>query len=500
MITLDTIKLPTILLKPAMPLPTNRRDFFYQSLLLSAGLACANKPLQAIEPAALTSVKLANDEISHAVLGCRIRGKVHAREFAKIPGVRIAYLCDPDSELVSSLATEIEKEFGYRPKTCSDMRQIFTEDSIHTVSVATPNHWHALATVWAMQAGKDVYVEKPVCHTVEEGSRMVQTARKHNRICQAGTQNRSIGAHAEIVKYIAAGELGTIDLARTIIYGPRGSIGKKGEYSPPPQVDFDLWLGPANREKLDRPQLHYDWHWSWDTGNGELGNNNIHYMDLVRWMLGLKGLGDSVLSVGGRVGYIDAGETPNTQLVFHRFGSQTIIQEVRGLKSMPYHPKLQGGWIIEGSKGIIAGTSLFDPEGNLLKTFSGNSQNHFANFIQAVRGRDRSLLTADIEEAHLSSSLCHIGNISYRLGSTISPTDLVERIKQQNFHEDCTRTTESMLAHLDENSVDFELTPLTLGKHLVLEPNSERFIDPAANSLLSRRYREPFVLPIEENL
>jgi len=493
-----SFKSTTILLNPAMTLPSNRRDFFYQSLLLAAGAACANGPLQAAQPATSTSVALANDEISHAVLGCRIRGKVHAREFAKISGVRIAYLCDPDSELVATLATEIEKDFGYRPKTCSDMRQIFTDESVDTVSVATPNHWHALATIWAMQAGKDVYVEKPVCHTVEEGRRMVQTARKHNRICQAGTQNRSIGAHAEIVKYIAAGELGTVDLARTIIYGPRGSIGKKGEYPLPPQVDFNLWLGPANNEKLERPQLHYDWHWSWDTGNGELGNNNIHYMDLVRWMLGLKGLGDSVLSLGGRVGYVDAGETPNTQLVFHRFGTKTIIQEVRGLKSKPY--KLAGGWIIEGTEGIIAGTSLFAKDGQLIKTFTGENQNHFANFIQAVRQRDRSLLTADIEEAHLSSSLCHIGNISYRLGTTVSPTDLLENLSLQNLPPECTSTTKEMLDHLDDHSVDYQATPLTLGKRLILEPNTERFVDPSANALLARRYRKPFVLPIEENV
>jgi hypothetical protein len=205
-----------------------------------------------------------------------------------------------------------------------------------------------------------------------------------------------------------------------------------------------------------------------------------------------------VLSVGGRVGYIDAGETPNTQLVFHRFGSQTIIQEVRGLKSKPY--KLAGGWIIEGTEGIIAGTSLFAKDGQLIKTFTGENQNHFANFIQAVRQRDRSLLTADIEEAHLSSSLCHIGNISYRLGTTVSPTDLLENLSLQNLPPECTSTTKEMLDHLDDHSVDYQATPLTLGKRLILEPNTERFVDPSANALLARRYRKPFVLPIEENV
>lgn len=475
-----------------------RRHFFHDSLLLTSTLASLHSISRTTQAHNSRYTVAANDEISHAVLGCRIRGKVHAKEFAKIAGVKITYLCDPDRTLTSELAQDFEKEFGYRPKTCSDMREIFVDESVHTVSVATPNHWHALASIWAMQAGKDVYVEKPVSHTVEEGRRMVQAARKHNRICQAGTQNRSVGAHAAIVEYIKSGALGRIDVARTIVYGPRGSIGLKGEYATPEHVDLNLWLGPATQEHLLRPQLHYDWHWSWDTGNGELGNNNIHYIDLVRWMLGLKGLGDSVLSLGGRVGYVDAGETPNTQLVFHRFGERTIIQEVRGLKSNPY--KLPGGWIIEGSEGIVAGTSLFDLQGNLVKTFAGENQNHFENFITAVRNRDRSLLTADIEEAHPSSALCHIGNISYRMGSNIETSQLIEELAMQNLPEPCLKTTEDMLTHLTEHSVDYSATPLMLGKRLILDEDKEQFIDPAANALLSRRYRKPFVLPIEENL
>jgi predicted dehydrogenase len=477
----------------------SRRRFFHDSLILSSALASL-----AIEPSATTaashlpSSRLANEEISHAVLGCRIRGKVHAREFAKLPNVRISYLCDPDRELAAQLADEIKKEFGYRPNTVSDLREICIDENVHTVSIATPNHWHALAAIWAMQAGKDVYVEKPVCHTVVEGQRMVQAARKHNRICQAGTQNRSVGAHSEIVKCIAAGEIGNVDLARTIVYGPRGSIGKQDNYPQLPNVDYNLWLGPANQATIQRPQLHYDWHWVWDTGNGELGNNNIHYIDLVRWMLDLKGLGDSVLSLGGRVGYIDAGETPNTQLVFHRFGTRTIIQEVRGLKSNPY--KLPGGWIIEGEDGIIAGTSLFDREGKLIKTFVGENQNHFENFITAVRQKDRTILTADIEEAATSSSLCHIGNISYRLGAQVSADEMREKLLQQDLPEACLTATDDMLSHLQEHAVDYQQTPLTMGKRLIIDSETYSFIDPAANSLLTRQYRDPFVLPIEENL
>ena len=348
--------------------------------MLATAAACAlrSQPCVAAEETKATPA----DGWPHAVIGCRIRGRVHAKEFGRIPGVRVAYVCDPDRDLAEELAGQVEKEHGYRPQTVQDMRRIFDDKTVKTVSIAAPNHWHALAAIWAMQSGKDVYVEKPVSNTIEEGERMVQAARKLGRICQAGTQNRSVGAHAAIVDYLRAGKLGEVSLARTIIYGKRGAIGQRGTYPIPSNIDYNLWLGPASQLSLTRPQLHYDWHWVWDTGNGELGNNNIHYVDLVRWMLGLNGLGDSVWSIGGRLGYEDAGETPNTQMVVHTFGKQTIVQEVRGLKSGPFSEKFKAGWILYGTEGFIAGTSLFDPAGNLVQTFNGPSENHFANFIQ----------------------------------------------------------------------------------------------------------------------
>ena len=182
-----------------------------------------------------------------------------------------------------------------------DLRKIYDDKSIDTVSIAAPNHWHALAAVWAMQAGKDAYVEKPVCHNIVEGRRMVDAARKYKRICQGGTQNRSVGALHGAADYLREGKLGDVKLARTIIYGKRGSIGGPGPCEMPPQCDFNLWLGPALNEKPTRAKLHYDWHWVWDTGNGELGNNNIHMVDICRWLLRLDGIGDSALSIGGRV-------------------------------------------------------------------------------------------------------------------------------------------------------------------------------------------------------
>lgn len=477
---------------------TTRRRFLEESMIAAAAAAAACAPQVRAEEEPRRG---ANDTIRHAVIGCRIRGRVHAREFAKQAGVEVAYVCDPDRELADELASQVEHEQGRRPKVVQDLRMIFDDSDVHTVSIAAPNHWHALAAIWAMQSGKDVYVEKPVSNTVEEGRRMVQVARKTGRLCQAGTQNRSVGAHAAAADYVRAGMLGEVTLARTIIYGRRGSIGRPGTYEVPKQVDYNLWLGPGTQEALTRPRLHYDWHWVWDTGNGELGNNNIHYADLVRWIMGLSGTGDSVLSVGGRLGYEDAGETPNTQMVVHRFGPATVIQEVRGLKSDPFSDKFDSGWVIHGTEGFIAGSSLFDPEGNLARTFKGPSENHFANFIKAVRSGRREDLNADILEGHQSTALCHVGNISHRLGHTAPPAEIEQLVKSYVMHEEVAATLGRMISHLRENGVNLDKTPLTVGPLLRLDADQERFVDHSpANELLTRKYRHPFVVPDEKEI
>jgi predicted dehydrogenase len=369
---------------------------------------------------------------------------------------------------------------------------------VDTVSIAAPNHWHALAAIWAMQAGKHVYVEKPVSHNVSEGRRIVQVAEKTGRLCQAGTQNRSDGALAAAGEFIRSGKLGDVTFARSIIYGGRGSIGPRGMYEVPRQVDYNLFMGPAADVPLTRPNLHYDWHWDWNTGNGELGNNNIHYIDICRWMMGLKGLGDSVISVGGRLGYEDAGETPNTQMVVHTFGPVTVVQEVRGLKSDPFSEKFRAGHVIHGTEGFIAESSLFDPDGKFVRKFEGDKENHFANFIKAVRDDRREDLNADILEGHQSSALCHVGNISYRLGQPEAPEAIAGRLESYGLHEDVPKTFARMAGHLRENGVDLERTRLTLGPLLRIEPGSEVFSDHReANALLTREYRRPFVVPAE---
>lgn len=488
-----------------------RRRFFEESLI-AAGVAAASQaslPLARADEYDRTS---SADTIRHAVIGCRIRGRVHAREFAKLPGVDVAYVCDPDRQLAHELANAVELQTGRRPTEVPDLRTVFDDQSIDTVSIAAPNHWHALAAIWAMQAGKDVYVEKPVSHNVSEGRRIVQAARKLKRICQAGTQNRSRGDLAAAADYIRAGKLGEISLARSIIYGRRDSIGPRGKCEIPSHVDFNLWLGPATQQDIVRPKLHYDWHWVWDTGNGELGNNNIHYVDICRWLLNLKGLGDSVFSIGGRLGYEDAGETPNTQMVVHTFDGDstprasssaplTIIQEVRGLNSDPFSEKFKAGHVIHGTEGFIAEASLFDRDGKLVETFQGPSTNHFQNFIAAVRSGKREDLNADILEGHQSSALCHLGNISHRLGRQTSVAAIRRELEDGSLHDEVVETFTRMARHLQDNDVDIHNRSLTAGPRLRVDSDREQFVgSEPANALLARAYRKPFVVPSETRI
>jgi len=467
---------------------TTRRRFLEDSMIAAAAAAMVESPA-----AGAQERRSPSETIRLAVIGCRIRGRVHAREFAS-QGCEITHVCDPDRDLTAELRAAVEKQTGRAPQAVQDMRRVFDDPKVDAVSIATCNHWHALAAIWAMQAGKDVYVEKPVSQNVWEGRRMVEVARKTGRICAAGTQNRSNAALAAAVEHLRQGGIGKVRLGRSIIYGRRGSIGGPGRYEPPANVDYNLWAGPAPLVPLTRPQLHYDWHWFWDTGSGELGNNNIHMVDICRWGLGLTGPGRSVISLGGRVGYQDAGETPNTQLVVHDFGESAIVQEVRGLKTEPFNPAFNSGWIFVGSEGYIAGTSLFDREGKMVRTFPGKTENHFANFIKAVRSRKMEDLNAPISEGHQSTALCHIGNISYRLGRPAPPTEIRERLSGGPWRDESLDAFERMHRHLGENGVDLEKTPLTLGPLLRLD--GERFTGNAeANALLTREYRTPFVVP-----
>lgn len=475
-----------------------RRRFLEDSMLAAAAAAMTGPGLVAAEEKSTGSP---NERLRVAVLGCRVRGRQHVAELKSVPDCEIAYVCDPDKDLAAELAATAGKQQKTAPKAVQDMRRVFDDKAVDAVFIATCNHWHALAAIWAMQAGKDAYVEKPVSHNITEGRRIVQVARKTGRICQGGTQNRSNTALAAAIAYMQEGKLGEVKLARSIIYGRRDSIGAPGNYDIPANVDYNLWAGPAPLSPLTRPNFHYDWHWFWETGNGELGNNNIHSLDICRWGLGLTGLGRSVISYGGRLGYSDAGQTPNTQVVVFDFGDKTVVSETRGLKTEPFRPDFKGGWLFHGTKGSIAGTSLFDPEGKLVSTFEGKLESHFANFAKAVRSRKREDLKADILEGHQSTALCHIGNISWRLGQAVSPPKIQEELGKLKVHDDVLETFDRTVRHLRENQVDLEQTKLTLGPLLQLDPKLEAFANNAqANAFLTREYRKPFVVPAENEV
>jgi predicted dehydrogenase len=473
-----------------------RRHFIEDSMLAAAAAATAaiRAPLVAAEKRAVS----ANDKITVAIIGCGIRSKQHARELANLADCNIAYVCDPDRDRAAEVAAQIVAQKHPEPKAVQDLRVVLDDKSVDAVFIATCNHWHSLAAIWAMRAGKDAYVEKPVSHNITEGRRMVQVARKLGRICQGGTQYRSSTAMAAAVEYMRQGKLGEVKLARSIVYGGRGSIGGPGTFEVPASVDYNLWAGPAPMSPLTRPRLQYDWHWVWETGNGELGNNNVHSLDQCRWGLGVTGLGRSVISYGGRLGYTDAGQTPNTQVCVFDFGDKTIVAETRGLKTAPFRPEYKGGTIFEGTNGIIAGSSLFDLDGKLVSTFEGKNTSHFANFLSVVRSRKREDLKAEILEGHQSTALCHIGNISWRLGRAAPPSELREELGKLKVHEDVLETLDRTLQHLRDNKINPEKPKLTLGPLLHLDPEREAFLNnPQANAFLTRKYRAPFIVPGE---
>jgi predicted dehydrogenase len=446
--------------------------------------------------AAPEASRSAGEKLTVAIIGCGIRGKAHARELDRFEDVDIAYVCDPDSSRTAELSKLIADAGRPAPRQVPDLRTINDDKSIDAVFICTCNHWHALAAIWAMQAGKDAYVEKPVSHNIHEGRVMVDVARRTGRICQGGTQYRSGGPLASAVEYMRQGKLGKVTLARSIVYGRRGSIGAPGKYEGPAEVDYNLWCGPAPLAPLTRPRLQYDWHWVWDTGNGELGNNNVHTIDQCRWGLGITGLGKSVLSYGGRLGYSDAGQTPNSQVCIFDFGDKTLVSETRGLKTNPFDPNLTGGAIFVGTEGYIAGNALFDRDRKLIRPFEGKGVNHFRNFLDCVKSRKREDQKAEILEGHQSTALCHSGNISYRLGQTASPSEVRAALAALVVHDDVMETLDRTLSYLKENQVDLDKTPLTLGAHLQIDGAREAFAGNAeANQMLTREYRKPFEVP-----
>ena len=372
----------------------------------------------------------ANDRIRVAVIGTGGRGRDHMRDCAKISGVEVAAFCDPDETRMAQRAAEFEKLTGAKPALQQDLRRVLEDKNIDAVTIATCNHWHALAAIWACQAGKHVYVEKPVCHDFFSGAQMVAASRKYDRLVQGGTQRRSSGYVRRGIQALREGMIGDVYMARCVHYQKRDSLGFKDAENPPSTLNWDLWIGPAPMQSFNRNLHPYNWHWFWDFGNGELGNNGIHYIDVARWGLH-RGLPSKIYSTGGRFGYKDQGQTPNTQLVTYQFDDGVeLVAEIRGRFSnsegdvgsglMFYGSK---GYMIsdphsEGFKVFLEGKSTPEPDlGKLddVDKTGDEEHSHFQNFFDAVRAGKREMLTAEINETYLSTAYCLLGNISYRL-------------------------------------------------------------------------------------
>ena len=452
-------------------------------------------------------VRGANDDIRVAVIGFRSQGSGHIKRFIEIPGVRVVALCDVDRDI---LDREVKKFTDRSEKVDAyiDVRKLLEDKNIDAISTATPNHWHSLITVWACQAGKDVYVEKPVSHNIWEGRKMVQAARKYDRIVQTGTQKRSDPGLHQAFEYIRQGNLGRILVARGFCCKRRKSIGKVAGPQPVPEsVDYNLWAGPAPLKPLMRKRLHYDWHWVWDTGNGDLGNQGIHEMDLCRWALGQEQLAPRVMSIGGRFGYDDDGQTANTQIAILDYKPAPLIFEVRGLpkkkgiSAMDNYRGIRVGIVIECEYGYFAGGGgggwVYDNDGNKISQFKGDGgREHQPNFIKAVRSRKLSDLNADILEGHLSSALCHMANVSHKLGSQSSPEQITEVVQS---NKEALESFERFQHHLSANEIDLKRTPATLGPWLKMDTAKGQFVGEFptfwANALIRPNYRKPFVVP-----
>ena len=359
-----------------------------------------------------------NDRVRLAVMGLRSRGKDLIRGFATCPGVEICHVIDPDESMVRG-AIDAIKNPDAAPKVEADVRKALDDKSVTGLVVAAPDHWHALATVWACQAGKHVYVEKPVSHNLIEGRRMVQAARKHNRVVQVGTQRRS-ATHAIAAKdYVAAGKLGKVPFARAWIAGSRKTIGKMADGQVPKGVDYGLWLGPAAERAFNPNRFHYNWHWFWEYGTGEIGNNGIHGLDLTRFVLGLDAP-TRITAAGGKYFYEDDQETPDTQTAAFDFPGCTLVWEHRiWEKSGP--EGVAFGTALHGEKGTLIfdtkGWHVRDGDGAAEKADTDLEKKHQQNFVDCVRSGKTP--NADIEEGHKSTRLCHLGNIAFRTGRAL---------------------------------------------------------------------------------
>ena len=433
----------------------------------------------------------ANERVNVAVCGIKGRGASHIGGHGRQKNVTISHLVDPDSRLFEGRKKFVQSKFKNTPECVQDVRKVLDNKEVDVISIATPNHWHSLMSIWACQAEKDVYVEKPLSHNLFEGRKLVEAAKKYNRIVQHGTQNRSLRKWSDLAKEVASGKNGKLEVALGTCHKRRGSIGFKDTKSPPSELDFDVWTGPAAKEDFHDNLVHYNWHWFWNYGNGDIGNQGVHQMDIARWMIPGAVWPKSLICFGGRFGYKDQAETANTQLAIFDYGESLRVFDVRGLSGKSnmgisnhvYFDKnaKQKNTASHGLKGIK------DPLADRGKV------DIFENFIQAVRNRKEEHLDAHVFEGHVSSGLCHLANVSYRLGEKSS---FNKKNKSFGSNKKGYEYFERMQEHLKENGLNLKETDYIVGRNLEFDAKTETIKgDDEANALLSRNYRSPYIVP-----
>jgi predicted dehydrogenase len=446
----------------------------------------------------------ANDVVRVGVAGINGRGGSHINEFAKMKGVQVTYLIDPDSRLFGSRTQTVEKLAGNTPKCVQDIRTALEDKDLDAVSVATTNHWHSLITIWACQSGKDVYVEKPISHNVFEGRKCVEAARRYKRMVQHGTQQRSSGGRAKEIAAVQSGKYGKLLVSKGYCCKPRWSIDKKPTQDAPDGLDFNLWTGPAAKQSYHGNLVHYNWHWFWDFGNGDIGNQGVHEMDVARWAIPGATLPTKVWSLGGRFGYVDQGQTPNTQMTVMEFGDVLLVFEVRGLVEDPKAntPRSKDLTRVDNeyytTEGRIHQGKFYPKSGGAAEKLADcggevRPGGPFGSFINAVRSRKEEDLNANAEIAHYSAALCHLANISYRLGEPVSWDQKSKTLGDNKVVYETFAALESNLTQ----GVGLKLDGLTyqLGRTLSFDPQKEKFVgDAKAEQLLTREYRSPFAV------
>ncbi len=496
---------------------TTRRNFLKTSA--AGGLAFGMPALlRGAEGASGTGP---NNEIRVGVIGLgglNIPGSVGGRgrqlldQLAHVSGMRVVALCDVDQDVLDNGVQRFKKQ-NQEVAAYRDLRKLLDDKTIQATVIALPNFWHALAMIWACQADKDVYTEKPFCYNIWEGRQMVAAARKNNRVVQTGTQSRASQALHDVAKYLQSGQLGAIRYARAVVYRAREGLTKVTSPTPvPPSVDFDLWSGPIPPAPIMRPYMHYQWHWFWQTGNGEIGNNGPHDIDIARWLIGQKKAAPRAISIGGRFGVDDNVETANTQIALLDYKPAPIMCEVRNLGGrrtgggIGNIRGITSGVVIECEGGYFAGASkggaIYDEAGKKVKDIRNNRDDnqivadHLSNFFDVVRSRKIENLNAEALEGHLSAAGCHMGNVSYRLGKLAAPEAIAAANRSNT---ELTDAFERCREHLSKNGVDLAKTRATIGPWITFDQDKEVFVGEfadQANALSQRaQYRAPFVVP-----